>query len=222
MNERLRCQYSFRWALTKRVGNEMSTQKNGIRGLGLRSVVGATLLAATQLVWADWGVIDGSTVNYVSLKNDNIAENNAFTRVTGSITDDGSVSIEIDLASVETKVDIRNQRMRDLFFHVAKHPKALITGQLAISDLAQIDAGAPLERTLPVTLSLHGSEADVDAHLRAIAVGDQLFVTTVEPILLYAGDFGLGEGVAALKNIAGLEAIASAIPVTVNLQFVKD
>lgn len=40
--------------------------------------------------------------------------------------------------------------------------------------------------------------------------------------MLYAGDFGLGEGVAALKNIAGLEAIASAIPVTVNLQFVKD
>ena len=76
----------------------MSKQKNGVRGFGIRSVVGATLLAVTQLVWADCGVIDGSTVNYVSIKNDNIAENNAFTRVTGSITDDGSVSIEIDLA----------------------------------------------------------------------------------------------------------------------------
>ena len=47
-------------------------------------------------------------------------------------------------------------------------------------------------------------------------------MTTVEPILLYAGDFCLGEGVAALKKVAGLQAIASAIPVTVNLQLVKD
>ena len=185
----------------------------------------AALFAAlmiSPLVSADWGVAAGSTVSYVSIKNNAIAENNAFTGVTGSITDDGNIAIEIDLASVETRVDIRNQRMRELFFEVANHPVALITGQLSAPDMAQLDASAPLERSLPLTLSLHGSEAAIEAKLRAIAVGGELFVTTLEPILVSTGDYGLAAGVAALQEIAGLNAIASTIPVTVNLHFVRD
>ena len=187
-----------------------------------RSAALVAALMLSPLASADWGVAAGSTVNYVSIKNNTIAENNAFTGVTGSITDDGNIAIQIDLASVETRVDIRNQRMRELFFDVANHPAALITGQLSVPEMAQLDAGAPLERTLPLTLSLHGSEATIEAKLRAIAVGGELFVTTLEPILVSAGDYGLAAGVTALQEIAGLNVIASTIPVSVNLRLVRD
>ena len=187
-----------------------------------RSTALVATLMLSPLASADWGVAAGSTVNYVSIKNNTIAENNAFTGVTGSIADDGNIAIQIDLASVETRVDIRNQRMRELFFDVGNHPIALITGQLSVPEMAQLDAGAPLERTLPLTLSLHGSEATIEAKLRAIAVGGELFVTTLEPILVSAGDYGLAAGVTALREIAGLNAIASTIPVSVNLHFVRD
>jgi len=187
-----------------------------------RSVVLAAALTTSPLVSADWGVGAGSQVNYVSIKNNSIAENNAFTRVSGSITEDGSIAISIDLASVETHVDIRNQRMRDIFFEVANHPKALVTGELSASDMAQLDAGVPLERRVSLTVSLHGSDASVEANLRAVAVGSELFVTTLEPILLAAADYGLGAGVAALQELAGLKAIASTIPVTVNLRLMRD
>ena len=184
------------------------------------AIVAALLLS--PLASADWGVVAGSTVNYVSIKNSTIAENNVFTGVTGSITDDGNIAIQIDLASVETRVDIRNQRMRELFFDVANHPVALITAQLTVPEMAQLDAGAPLERSLPLTLSLHGSEATIEAKLRAIAVGSELFVTTLEPILVSVSDYGLAAGVTALREIAGLNAIASTVPVSVNLRLVRD
>lgn len=187
-----------------------------------RAALAAGLFVAAMGAQADWGVAEGSSVSYVSIKNSSIAENNRFTRVTGSITDDGDVSIAIDLSSVETRVDIRNQRMRDLFFEVADHPQAIITTSLSEMDLAQISAGAPLERELPLTVSLHGSEAKVDARLRAVATGGQLYVTTLDPILLYAGDFGLEPGVAMLQELAGLSAISRAVPVSVDLRLVQD
>ena len=44
--------------------------------------------------------------------------------------------------------------------------------------------------------------------------------TTAQPILLTAAEFGLEGGVAALQEIAGLNAISRVIPVTVALQLV--
>jgi len=182
--------------------------------------MGSFLLAVSAQ--ADWGVAEDSRVSYVSIKNDIIAENNYFDRVTGSITNEGDVSIRIDLASVQTRVDIRNQRMRDLFFEVAKHPEALISAELSPRDMEILATGAPVERELPLSVSIHGARNDVTAKLRAIATGGHLYVTTLEPILISAADFGREPGVNALQEIAGLKSIARAIPVTVNLHLVRD
>ena len=46
-------------------------------------------------------------------------------------------------------------------------------------------------------------------------------MSTVRPILISAADFGLEGGVSALQKIAGLEAIAAVVPVSVDLKFVK-
>ena len=200
-----------------RTGNRRQPALRALGGL----LVGFIMLSA-PLASADWRVSDGSSVNYVSIKNQTIAENNVFTEITGGITDTGSLSLAVDLASVETKVDIRNQRMRDIFFDVANFPNALVSAQLEALDLAQIDAGQAVERRVSLRLSLHGIVATVDAYVRAVVVGDQLLVTTLEPVLIAAGDFGLAEGVSALQKLAGLTGIASAVPVTVNIQFQKD
>jgi hypothetical protein len=56
-----------------------------------------------------------------------------------------------------------------------------------------------------------------------VAVGESdgsLRIFTPRPVVINAADFGLEKGVAALKNIAGLQSISSAIPVTFDLQFV--
>ena len=45
-------------------------------------------------------------------------------------------------------------------------------------------------------------------------------VTTTQPIVISASEFGLEAGVAALQSIAGLNAISRSIPVTVDLQLI--
>jgi polyisoprenoid-binding protein YceI len=187
----------------------------------IRFISCAALLLMTQATLADWRLTSASKVGYVSIKNNAIAEHNVFSGVTGSLSKKGQLKINIDLSTVETQVDIRNQRMRELFFEVTQYPQAVVTADLDVQELAQVDSGAPLEIVKPFTLSLHGVEATAEAHLRVVAVGGRAWVSTVRPILISAADFGLEGGVSALQKIAGLEAIAAVVPVSVDLKFVK-
>ncbi|MDG1770527.1 MAG: YceI family protein [Luminiphilus sp.] len=187
----------------------------------IRLISCAALLLMAQATLADWRLTSASKVGYVSIKNNAIAEHNVFSGVTGSLSKKGQLQINIDLSTVETQVDIRNQRMRELFFEVTQYPQAVVTAELDVQELAQIDSGAPLEIVKPFTLSLHGIEATAEAHLRVVAVGGRAWVSTVRPILISAADFGLEGGVSALQKIAGLEAIATVVPVSIDLKFVK-
>ena len=187
----------------------------------IRLITCAALLLMAQATLADWRRTSASKVGYVSIKNNAIAEHNVFSGVTGSLSKKGQLRINIDLSTVETQVDIRNQRMRELFFEVTQYPQAVVTAELDVQELAQVDSGAPLEIVKPFTLSLHGVEVTAEAHLRVVAVGGRAWVSTVRPILISAADFGLEGGVAALQKIAGLEAIAAVVPVSVDLKFVK-
>ena len=187
----------------------------------IRSLTCVLLLLITQATLADWRLTAASKVGYVSIKNNAIAEHNYFSGVTGSLNKKGQLKVSIDLSTVETQVDIRNQRMRDLFFEVMQYPEAVVTAQLDMQELAQVESGAPLELVKPFTLSLHGVESTAEAHLRIVSVGGRAWVSTVRPILISAADFGLEGGVAALRKIAGLEAIAAVVPVSVNLKLVK-
>ena len=187
----------------------------------IRLISCAALLLMAQATLADWRLTSASKVGYVSIKNNAIAEHNVFSGVTGSLSKKGQLKINIDLSTVETQVDIRNQRMRELFFEVTQYPQAVVTAELDVQELAQVDSGAPLEIVKPFTLSLHGVEVTAEAHLRVVAVGGRAWVSTVRPILISAADFGLEDGVAALQKIAGLEAIAAVVPVSVDLKFVK-
>lgn len=178
-------------------------------------------LTAAGLANADWEVRPASKVSYVSIKNNAIAEHNTFSGVSGSLNKQGELTINIDLSSVETLVDIRNQRMRDLFFEISQHPKATITAQLEAQELAQVDSGAPLQMIKSFMLSLHGFEVELEAEVSVVAVGGRAWVSTTRPILISAADFGLSGGVNALREVAGLQSISSVVPVSVDLRLQK-
>jgi polyisoprenoid-binding protein YceI len=183
-------------------------------------VQAATLLitlVVTGSAHAGWDVTASSRVGFVSIKNNSIGENNVFEQVTGSISDAGRVALSIDLTSVETGVGIRNERLQRMLFEVGKFPTATVQATLSTSQLDALNAGGSASETVKVTVSLHGVSVD---KLAALSVGvseDGLRVTSIQPIVVTAQDFGLESGVAALQAIAGLNAISRSIPITVDL-----
>jgi polyisoprenoid-binding protein YceI len=188
-------------------------------------VQAATLLitlVATGSAQAGWDVTASSRVGFVSIKNNSIGENNVFEQVTGSISDAGHVALSIDLTSVETGVGIRNERLQRMLFEVGKFPTAMVQATLSASQLDALKAGDNVSETIKVTVSLHGMSVDKLAPLSVGVSEDGLRVTSTQPIVVTAKDFGLESGVAALQAIAGLNAISQSIPITVDLSLRKN
>lgn len=88
--------------------------------------------------------------------------------------DSATVRIEVDLASLDTGIDKRNQHMREKHLETAKYPKAIFTGAAILGPKpAKLAPGKSVPLEVEGTFSLHG----VDRRLR----------TTVEVTLLDGG-----------------------------------
>jgi polyisoprenoid-binding protein YceI len=176
----------------------------------------ATMLS--PLAQADWQVGPGSLVQFVSIKNNTIGEVSHFETLAGTVTDAGEVEVRVALDSVETNIGIRNERMKKMLFEVGLYPEAVITAQLDAEAVAAMSDGGVTNVAL--LIDLHGQTVTKDALLN-VAVTDQgVTATTTQPILLTASEFGLEGGVAALQEVAGLNAISRVVPVTVALLLV--
>jgi polyisoprenoid-binding protein YceI len=173
-------------------------------------------------VQADWTVSDSSRIGFVSIKNNRIGENNAFERVSGSISESGQVAVSVDLSSVETGIGIRNERLQKMLFEVASFPTASIDAALSDGQIAALRAGGARAESVSVNISLHGKTVSKTANVSVSSSGGDVRVTTTQPIVVTAQEFGLESGVAALQQIAGLNAISRSIPVTVDLRLTAD
>lgn len=173
-------------------------------------------------VQADWTVSDSSRIGFVSIKNNRIGENNAFERVSGSISESGQVVVSVDLSSVETGIGIRNERLQKMLFEVASFPTASIDAVLSDGQIAALRAGGARAESVSVNISLHGKTVSKMANVSVSSSGGDVRVTTTQPIVITAQEFGLESGVEALQQIAGLNAISRSIPVTVDLRLTAD
>jgi len=171
---------------------------------------------------ADWTLNDSSRIGFVSIKNNSIGENNAFERVSGSISESGEVAVSVDLSSVETGIGIRNERLQRMLFEVVSFPTATIDAALTDSQIAAVKSGGAATESVGVSISLHGKTVRKTANLSVNTFGGDVRVTTTQPIVITAQEFGLDAGVAALQQIAGLNAISRSIPVTVDLRLSAD
>lgn len=189
-----------------------------------------TLVAATTLcVMAGAAFADGhakgwtldselSRVSFGSIKNNSVGESHSFGDVSGSVSADGAATIELGLASVETLIDIRNERMVEFVFQ--NQPKATISAQL---DMAQIDGLAVGDATVietEGTLTLLGEDTDLDANLFVMRLSeDQVMVTTDDLIMLATEDTAINPSIDKLQELASLDGITRVSPVALRLVF---
>lgn len=163
---------------------------------------------------------DASALHVVSVKAGEIGEVHRFTALSGAVTRDGTAELVIGLSGLETGIDIRDERMREQFFEVGDYPEATLAARI---DLAALTGLVPGERTtipLEGTLDLHGVVQPVTTDVTVTNLdGERVLVETVRPILLHIEDFGLGGGLATLRELAGLPSIAPVVPVTASLVF---
>ena len=126
----------------------------------------------------------------------------------------------MDLKSVKTSVDLRDERLRDWVFETGKFGAATITGKVDMATIDKLAVGQRLTLEQPLKLDLHGSKADIDATLSVYRrTADIIDVQTVNPVILNTQELGLGEGVNKLIDVMGLLTIADQVPVSFGAEF---
>lgn len=189
-----------------------------MKSLCTAALAAGLCLCGPAVAWTLDG--DKSAISYVTIKNAATAEPNLLTGLSGSVDDDGAARIDIALASVETYVDIRNERMREFLFRVSEHPVASLTARLDLDKLSMLDEGATTDTEFDVTIAANGTETDYPVIAAVTRVGaNRVLVSARQPVIVYADDLGYDEGVAKLQEIAGLESIQLTVPVSFNLVF---
>ena len=186
-----------------------------------KTFVTAILIFFSLTVQAQYQLDEGeSSLYFVSIKKNKIGEVHSFSQLAGSINDKGFASIRVNLASVKTHIEIRDERMKSMLFETDRFPEAVVTTQIVGIQNGLVAMGERVVKTVELSLNLHGQLKTLQAIVQIVGLSNgALGVSSVKPILLNAADFELDAGIEKLMGVAKLPSISTAVPVSFNLVF---
>jgi OOP family OmpA-OmpF porin len=152
-----------------------------------------------------------SNLRFQSVKKQTVVESSTFATLEGGINEAGAARILVLLDSVDTKVDLRNVRMRFLFFETFLFPQAIITAQIDPALLADLPTVRRKQIPISYTIDLHGVTKTFDTQVVATLLSDDMVsVASDTPISVAVADFDLQDGLEKLQEAASVEIIPSA------------
>lgn len=156
----------------------------------------------------------------VNQEKGSITEQSEFTTSAARLEKDGRFNMTVDLSSVKTNIDIRDQRLKDWVFEVVQFPEAKISGQLDAQAVNKLALGESLKLKQPLALEIHGQKLDIEADLLVQRnAADSISVATLSPVLLDVKQMDMVKGVGQLVEVMGLSSIVEQIPVSFSGEF---
>lgn len=170
---------------------------------------------------AEWTLDGGKSIlSFVTTKATNVGEVHRFDRLSGGVDESGKAELLIDLASVNTKIPIRDERMRKVLFETEQFPDAVLSTRVPLAELEKLQPGEMQPLTLEGALGIRGISAPISSLVDVIKLADgSLQVVSRTPVLVSASDLKLVQGVDKLREIAGLPSIGQSVAVSFQLNF---
>ena len=179
----------------------------------LLAMMGAAPATAQEPFQGGWTLNpEMSSLNFQSVKKQKVAETSGFATFQGEIDETGAVRLTVLLDSVDTKIDLRNVRMRFLFFETFKFPEAQITARISPADLSDLANVRRKQLPLQYTINLHGIKKTYQSIVTAtLLTDDMVSVTPATPLIVPVADFNLSGGLGKLQDAANVEIVPLAI-----------
>ena len=137
----------------------------------MNTIATLACLTVTPLPAGGWILnADASHLAFGSIKKNMIGEVHSFESISGTVSKTGAAEIEINLASVQTYIDIRNERMIEHVFKYA--PNATISAALVMDALNALAVGDSVVMDVEAVLSLLGVETEFFAELFVMRAGE--------------------------------------------------
>lgn len=204
----------------------MSKGRRIVGALALAAAVFGLLLLAPEGANAqpNWTLDPAnSTLTYQSVKKNTIVETNKIRNLSGTLTADGAAKVIFDLNSVDTGIDLRNVRMRFLFFETFKFPTAEVTAKVDPAAFADLATKRRMTAQIPFRLSLHGIDKDLVANVVATMITDSMVsIASEAPVAVHVEDFGLLPNIEKLQQAANVSSIVPTASVSFDFVFTAD
>ena len=190
-----------------------------------RIAVCASLLAIAfaGVASAQTWTLDGgaSHLAYGSIKKDTIGEVNSFSGLKGTVDETGKANVTIDLTTLETNIDIRNERMLE---HVFKGVgEAQLTAQLDMDEVNGLAVGDMAVVDVEGALSLLGVSTELDLEMVVVRLAeDRVMALSNDMVFVGTEELGVTAGIDKLMELAKLPGITRTSPVTLRLVFTSD
>lgn len=150
----------------------------------------------------------GSNLHFISVKKGKVMESSTFAGLGGTIDETGMARFEVALDSIDTSVDLRNVRMRFLFFETFIHPKAEISAQLDSSMLEGLQEKGSIKTTLPFSIDLRGISRELETEVIVTLIDEnRVSVAAAQPVILNLEEFNLIAGMEKLEEAAGVDIV---------------
>jgi len=192
----------------------------------LVSLMAPVSVAAQETFAPGWDLDPGaSTINFRSDKfqdGKQVVETHSFATFSGGIEPDGKAKITVKLDSVNTNNDLRNVRMRFLFFETFKFPEATVTLEIPADVAARAASEREIWVSLPVTIDIHGVSRTLDADVHFKAEDDDTFVvSSSRPMDFQIPEFGLQDNLTKIAETAGGFTIQPVTNLTYSLKYTR-
>lgn len=177
------------------------------------------LMCVSGLSHADWLLDEQkSSLNFLTTKNSHITETSSFTHLSGELSEKGKATLHIDLNSINTRIPLRDERIRKILLNTEKYPNAEIQVNVDNKQLQNLLVGQSLQQNIAAILNLQGKTINLEASVSIFRdENGAIHVTSTAPVLLDMVALALDQGVEQLRELAKLNNISYMVPVTFNL-----
>lgn len=185
--------------------------------LRLSAILLGVLLS--NLSFADWGLVSkNSSFTIGTTKNETVTEIHKFQKLQGFVQNNGVAQVTVNLLSVDTGIEIRDQRMQAMLFNASA--EAVYKAVLDMEIVNKIETGKSEEIRLKGSLELNGLAVEMPVTTRVTRLRSGHFqVETIAANKIDVGMFGFLDGIEQLRAIAKLKIISPIVTFEFNLEF---
>lgn len=185
-----------------------------------RFITAVSLIIVSISAQADWSLNNqSSNLDFISIKKSVVGELHQFKTLSGSIKGN-TATVSINLSSIDSRIPIRDERMKTMLFNIAEFATAEINTTVDATQLKGLAVGESVQQNQTMSLNLHGVKKELEVMVRITKLSNgAILISSARPIILSAADYGLDAGIEALKEVAKLPSINPVVPVTFSLMF---
>ena len=169
--------------------------------------------------FADWTLVsDSSNFTIGTTKNETVTEVHKLQKLDGFVRNDGNARVSVNLLSIDTGIEIRDERMQAMLFTTAT--QAVYSATVDMEKFRKLEAGGSKDFQLQGSLEMNNQSAVLPVATKITRLDSGNYqIKTVSANKIDVGKFGFSGGIEQLRAVANLKNISPVVTFEFKLEF---